>query len=140
MFGLPLTALSWLGGRVVQRRGAWNILRFTVWGVVLATASYGVLRSPVLIIIVGGMESLVQAMTGPALQTAMVEASPPANLAQVQGLTLAGTQVTAASVALVGAPVYDHFGPGPAFIGAATLMSILWLYVDRQQRRLTRLR
>lgn len=140
VFGLPLTALSWLGGRVVQRRGAWNVLRVAVWGVILATASYGVVRMPVVIIVIGGLESLVQAMTGPALQTAMVEAAPPENLAQVQGLTLAGTQVTAATVALVGAPVYDHFGPGPAFLGAALLMATLWLYVSGAQRRLARLR
>lgn len=52
VFGLPLTALSWLGGRVVQRRGAWNVLRVAVWGVILATASYGVVRMPVVIILI----------------------------------------------------------------------------------------
>lgn len=135
VFGLPLTALSWFGGRIVQRRGAWPVLRFTVWGVFLSTASYGVLRSPTLIILVGGLESFLQAATGPALQAAMVDAAPPENLAQVQGLALAGTQVAAAAVALVGAPVYDRYGPGPAFIGAAVLMTSLWIYVDINQRR-----
>ncbi len=138
VFALPLTALSWLGGRWVQRQGSWRVLRRCVWGVFLATALYGVLEIPWLIVVVGGIEALLQAGTGPAVQSAMVDAAPARHLAQAQGLALAGNQVAAGLAALIGAWAYGEYGAGPAFIGAAAVMSLLWAYVDRGQRALER--
>ncbi len=135
VFAIPLTFLAWLGGRVVARFGEWNVLRVGVWGVFLATASYGLISAPVAVILVGGVEALIQTATVPATQHAMVKAAPEEYVAQAQGLALAGNQVAAFTAALVGGFVYDHAGQAPTFIGAGIAMTAIWMIVLVRLRR-----
>jgi predicted MFS family arabinose efflux permease len=126
LYAVPVILLAPRGGRVADRIGP---VRAATWALVLiipATVAYGILVWPVAITIVAVLEGIPQAVAGPAVQTAMLQACRPPEVAAGQGLANAVNQVGAATAALAAPVVYEATSSVVVFVGVGVLMALMF--------------
>ena len=126
LYAVPVILLAPRGGRVADRIGP---VRAATWALVLiipATVAYGILVWPVAITVVAVLEGIPQAVAGPAVQTAMLQACRPSEVAAGQGLANAVNQVGAAATALAAPVVYEATGSAVVFVGIGVVMAVLF--------------
>ena len=76
MFGVPFALLASTGGRIVDRIGAVRGAVITALLVSPLVFSYGVIGSPLVIVLLSGVEGVVQALGIPAVQAAVAGSAP----------------------------------------------------------------
>jgi MFS family permease len=125
LYGLPFVLAAPKGGRLADRLGP---VRSTTLGMVVvvpATAAYGLLAAPMVIIGLALVEAVGNATAVPGAQTAMARSCPPHRQSAGQGLAGAVSMLGAGVAAGIAAPVYEAVGPEWLFTGAAVLMGLL---------------
>ncbi|HLH47028.1 MAG TPA: MFS transporter, partial [Acidimicrobiales bacterium] len=127
IFGIPFVLLAPLGGRVAARRSP---LVWAAFSLVLAAgfmASYGFVRSPVVITILGTFEACAQAVVVPGGYAATSLVFPDRWAATGQGWFSGAGTASAGVAAVAGAPVYAAAGPGVVFAGGAGVSALFAL-------------
>jgi MFS family permease len=131
MYGIPFALLASIGGRLADRRGAFQVSIAALVLVVPLTAIYGVISAPAVMLIVFAVEGSVQALGVPAAQSVVAHAAPVGRAAAAQGVTGA-MNLLGATVSAFSAPaIYQAWGPGVAFsiaggiVAAATAAAVL---------------
>ncbi|MFN0029435.1 MAG: MFS transporter [Acidimicrobiales bacterium] len=121
-FALPMLLVARRAGALSDRYGP----RFTSVISALATvplmASYGVLTSVPLIVLLVIPHGLLEAVQSPGTQAALAEAAPKRDAASAQGLGEAAGSAAAAIGAFTSAPLYDWAGAGTAWAVAGLIM------------------
>lgn len=124
LFGLPFIALAPLGGRLAGRRApfAWTAGAVVVCAGFLA--SYGLVASPVVIVVLGLFEASAQAVVVPGGYATVAVVFPDRWAATGQGWFAAAGTAAAGLASVGGASLYAAFGPGVVFVsGAATCLA-----------------
>lgn len=124
LFGIPFVILAPLGGRLAGRRAP---LPWAAGGLVVAAcfmASYGMVGAPTLIVVLGVFESCAQAIVVPGGYAATAAVFPEALSATGQGWSSGAGTAAAGAAAVVAAPAYAAFGPGPVFAGGALVSAL----------------
>ncbi|HET9691675.1 MAG TPA: MFS transporter [Acidimicrobiales bacterium] len=117
-FGLPYALLAPLGGRLAAE----HPLRWAAGGLVVGScfmASYGLVRSPVVITVLGCFEAVAQAVAVPAGYAATAAVFPDRWAATGQGLTSGAGTAAGGVAAVAAAPFYGAAGPAAVFAGGA---------------------
>jgi MFS family permease len=124
LFGLPFIVLAPFGGRLAERKGP--LLAAAVALVVsdVFMFSYGLVPSPVAIVILGVAEACAQCVAVPGGYAAVARVFPDTQAATGQAWFSASGTAAGGVAATAGAPVYAAFGPGAAF-GAGAVASAL---------------
>jgi MFS family permease len=120
MFGLPFVVLAPFGGRLAGR----SPIVWATGGLVVSAgfmASYGVIDSPAIIVVLGMFEACAWAVAVPASYAATARAIPDKWAATGQGWSSGAGTTAAGLAAIASAPSYQAFGPGPVFAGGAAL-------------------
>lgn len=121
LFGLPFMVLAPFGGRLAGRRSP---VPWVAAGLVISAlflASYGIVRSPVAILVLGFFEACAQAVVVPGGYAAVAAVFPERWAATGQGW-FSGAGTAAAGLASAGgAPMYGAFGPPAVFTAAAAV-------------------
>ncbi len=121
-FALPMLLVARRAGALSDRYGP----RFTSVLSALATvplmASYGVLTSVPMIVLLVIPHGLLEAVQSPGTQAALAEAAPKRDAASAQGLGEAAGSAAAAAGAFTSAPLYDWAGAGTAWAFAGLIM------------------
>lgn len=124
LFGIPFVILAPVGGRLANRRAP---LPWAAGGLVVAAgfmASYGMLKVPVMIVVLGIFESCAQAIVVPGCYAATAMVFPDHFAATGQGWVSGAGTAAAGLAAVVAAPAYAAFGPTPVFAGGATASAL----------------
>ena len=126
LFGLPFIFLAPVGGRLAALR---NPLVWAGGALVVSAfflASYGLVASPTVIVVLGMFEACAQSIAVPGGYAAVASVFPDRWAATGQSwYSGAGTAAAGAS-AVVAAPLYGVLGPGPVFTGGA-IVSVLFV-------------
>jgi MFS family permease len=119
LFGVPFMVLAPAGGRLAGRRAPlpWAAAGLAVSCVFMA--SYGLVASPVLIVILGVFEACAQAVVVPGGYAAVGAVFPDRWAATGQGWFSGSGTAAAGLASLAGAPLYGAFGPGMVFVTGA---------------------
>lgn len=124
LFGIPFVILAPVGGRLANRRAP---LPWAAGGLVVAAcfmASYGMVKVPVLIVVLGVFESCAQAIVVPGSYAATATVFPDHLAATGQGWVSGAGTAAAGVAALVAAPAYAALGPAPVFAGGAAFSAL----------------
>lgn len=127
LYSIPIVVLAPTGGRLADRIGPVRAATFAACCIIPATFVYGLVAAPVLITLVGLLESIPQSVATPAVQTAMLRACRPDEVAAGQGVASAVNQVGAGTAALLGPMIYGSAGPTVLFGVLAAAMVVLFL-------------
>jgi predicted MFS family arabinose efflux permease len=127
LYSIPIVVLAPTGGRLADRLGPVRATTFAVCCIIPATFVYGLVAAPVLITLVGLVESLPQSVATPAVQTAMLRACRPEEVAAGQGVAHAVNQVGAGTAALLGPIIYGAAGATVLFGTLSAAMVVLFL-------------
>ncbi|HET6963197.1 MAG TPA: MFS transporter, partial [Acidimicrobiales bacterium] len=121
LFGLPFMLLAPFGGRLAARRSPlpWAAAGLAVSSVFLA--SYGLVGSPVLILVLGLFEACAQAVVVPGGYAAVAAVFPDRWAATGQGWFSGAGTAAAGLASVVGAPLYGAYGPAAVFVSGAAL-------------------
>ena len=120
-FAVPSVFLATWAGRQVDRLGPFRAAGRGGAANIVVVISYGLVRVPMVIVVIGLFESGGQTMVGAAGAAAMGWAVPGRRAATAQGLGEATGTIAAALVAAVAAPLYAAGGPAALFITTAVL-------------------
>jgi MFS family permease len=120
-FAVPSIFLATWAGRQVDRLGPFRAAGRGGAANVAVVISYGLVRVPMVIVVIGLFESGGQTLVGAAGAAAMGWAVPGRRAATAQGLGEATGTIAAALVAGVAAPLYAFGGPAALFITTAAL-------------------
>ncbi len=144
VFGLPFVILAPLGGRL----GGKSPLVWGAGGLIVSAcfmASYGFITIPAVIVVVGMFEACAQAVSVPAGYSATAAVFPDRWAATGQGWFSGAGTTAAGMAAMVAAPCYQAFGPGPVFAGGAALSAAtavaaaaIWKRTERTTPALSR--
>ncbi len=135
LYSLPIVLLAPTGGRIADRIGPVRATAFGICLIIPTTIAYGLLSAPILITAVGLLEALPQSVATPAVQTAMLRACRPEEVAAGQGLAHAVNQVGAGTAALLGPIVYEAAGATVLFsCVAATMLGLFLLGLGLHRR------
>jgi predicted MFS family arabinose efflux permease len=126
LYAVPVILLAPWGGRIADRLGPVRAASWALLVIVPATAAYGLLAWPVAITAVALVEGVPQAVANPSVQTAMLRACRPEEVAAGQGLANAVNQVGAAATALAAPVVYEATGSAVVFVGIGVVMAVLF--------------
>ncbi|NMP21828.1 MFS transporter [Sulfobacillus harzensis] len=124
LFALPLLVFNLWGGRVADRRGTRH--RAIVIGTTfqaLLVASYVVVRSAWLAIVLSMVEAAAMSLTGPALSAVVMDAAPSQLRGALQGAFQATGTLGAALMALASGPLLVSQPNHPFYLGAMVLMA-----------------
>ncbi len=135
LFGIPFVILAPVGGRLANRRAP---LPWAAGGLVVAAgfmASYGMVRMPVLIVVLGIFESCAQAIVVPGSYAATSMVFPDRLAATGQGWVSGAGTAAAGLAALLAAPAYAAVGPAPVFAGGALVSAGCAVVSVRMWRR-----
>lgn len=135
LFGMPFVLLAPLGGRLANRRAP---LPWAAGGLIVAAgfmASYGMVRIPAFIVVLGVFESCAQAIVVPGSYAAVAMVFPDRLAATGQGWVSGAGTAAAGVAALVAAPAYAVLGPGPVFAGGAVVSAVCAAASVRMWRR-----
>ena len=125
LFGVPFMLAARPGGRLAERVGPVKGIAWSLLVILPATALYGQIPWPGLILSVGLIEAFAQAVAGPGVQIAMTRACPADRLAAGQALVSAAGLTTAATAAMIAAPIYRQLGSAWTFGLAAIAMGAI---------------
>ena len=120
-FAVPSVFLATWAGRQVDRLGPFRAAARGGAANVAVVLSYGMVRVPMVIVVIGLFESGGQTLVGAAGAAAMGWAVPSQHAATAQGLGEATGTIAAAAVAAVAAPLYAFGGPAALFVTTAAL-------------------
>jgi predicted MFS family arabinose efflux permease len=120
-FAVPSVFLATWAGRQVDRLGPFRAAGRGGAANIAVVLSYGVVRIPMVIVVIGLFESGGQTLVGAAGAAAMGWAVPGRRAATAQGLGEATGTIAAALVAAVAAPLYAFGGPTALFFTTAAL-------------------
>lgn len=126
LYAVPIVLFAPTGGRIADRFGPVRAASIAICVVIPLTLSYGLLAAPLLITAAGLMQSIPEAVGSPAVQTVMLRACRPDEVASGQGVAHAVNQVGAGSAALLGPIVYGAYGSEVLFAGLALAMAVLF--------------
>lgn len=126
LYAVPIVIFAPTGGRLADRYGPVRVAVGAICLIIPLTLSYGLLATPVLITAAGLLGALPEAVGSPAVQTVMLRACRPDEVAAGQGVASAVNQVGAGSAALLGPIVYGAHGSAVLFSGLAVTMSLLF--------------
>ena len=126
LYAVPVILLAPWGGRLADRFGPVRAATWAILVIVPATAAYGLLAWPLAITAVALIEGIPQGVASPAVQTAMLRACRPEEVAAGQGLANAVNQVGAAATALAAPVVYEATGSAVVFVGIGVFMALLF--------------
>lgn len=120
-FAIPSMFLATWAGRTVDRLGPFRAA--TMGGVanIAVVLTYGFVRVPMVIVVIGLFESGGQTLVGAAGAAAMGWAVPGRRAATAQGLGDAMATTAGAVVAFLAAPLYAAGGPAGLFVTTAVL-------------------
>lgn len=134
LYGIPFALLASAGGRIADRRGTVKVAVLSLILVVPLTGLYGVLVTPVLLLMLFLLEGIVQALGVPAAQSTVALAAPKGRAAAAQGLTGSVNLMGAAVSAFLAPSAYEAWGAGPVFGGAAAIVALISLAAVVQHR------
>ncbi|MCU1361163.1 MAG: major facilitator superfamily 1, partial [Ilumatobacteraceae bacterium] len=120
-FAVPSVFLASWAGRQVDKLGPFRAAARGGVANIAVVLSYGVVRIPMVIVVIGLFESGGQTLIGAAGAAAMGWAVPGRRAATAQGLGEATGTIAAALVAFVAAPLYAFGGPTALFFTTAAL-------------------
>ena len=120
-FAVPSMFLASWAGRQVDRLGAFRAASWGGAANVAVVLLYGLVRVPMVVVVVGLFESGGQTLVGAAGAAAMGWAVPGRRAATAQGVGEALATVAAAAVATLAAPLYAAGGPAALFFTTAAL-------------------
>jgi MFS family permease len=120
-FAVPSVFLATWAGRQVDRLGPFRAAARGGAANIAVVISYGLVRVPMFIVVIGLFESGGQTIVGAAGAAAMGWAVPGRRAATAQGLGEATGTIAAALVAAVAAPLYAVGGPAALFFTTAVL-------------------
>jgi hypothetical protein len=120
-FAVPSMFLASWAGRQVDRLGPFRAAARGGAANIAVILSYGVVRVPMVIVIIGLFESGGQTIVGAAGAAAMGWAVPGRRAATAQGIGEALATVAAALVAAMAAPLYAAGGAAALFVTTAVL-------------------
>jgi MFS family permease len=126
LYAVPVILLAPWGGKVADRLGPVRAASWALLLIVPTTSAYGIITIPVVITGVALLEGVGQAVANPAVQTAMLRACRPEEVAAGQGLANAVNQVGAAATALAAPVVYEATGSAVVFVGIGLVMAGLF--------------
>ncbi len=127
LYSVPIVLFAPTGGRLADRFGPVRASVYAICLIIPATVGYGLFSAPLLITAIGLFESLPQSVATPAVQTAMLRACRPEEVAAGQGVSHAVNQIGGGSAALLGPIVYEAFGPEVLFGALAATMCVLFV-------------
>ncbi|MCB0998498.1 MAG: MFS transporter [Acidimicrobiales bacterium] len=126
-FAVPSMLLAGWAGRQVDRLGAFRAAGLGGIANIGVILLYGLVRVPVVVVVIGLFESGGQTVVGAAAAAAMGWAVPGRRAATAQGLGEAMATVAAALVAAAAAPLYARGGAAALFGVTAALTALpLW--------------
>lgn len=123
-FALPSMLLASWAGREVDRLGPFRAAARGGVANIAVILSYGFVRVPMIVVVIGLFESGGQTLVGAAGAAAMGWAVPGRRAATAQGLGEAIATVAAALVAAAAAPLYAWGGPAALFVTTAVLTAL----------------
>lgn len=123
-FAVPSMFLASWAGRQVDRLGPFRAATRGGAANIAVVLLYGVVRVPMVIVVIGLFESAGQTLVGAAGAAAMGWAVPGRRAATAQGLGEALATVAAAAVAMLAAPLYAAGGPAALFGTTAALTAV----------------
>lgn len=138
LFALPMLIIARWAGRLSDRYGPRLTSILSAAATVPLMASYGVLGSLPLIMVLAIPHGIGEAIQSPATQAAVAQAAPARDAAAAQGLAEAAGSAAAATGAFTAAPLYDRLGAGPAWFIAGVTMAVLLIVstaLDRPRRQ-----
>jgi len=125
VFTLPFIVIAPMAGRFVDRVGPLKGSVWGIWIVAIIVMAYGFIGSVLVIILVGLIESVGQALAGPGTAAAMARASGSRRAGAGQGLARGVGFLGAGLTAIAAAPIYAAWGARVMFGSAALLMIVL---------------
>jgi predicted MFS family arabinose efflux permease len=120
-FAVPSMFLAGWAGRQVDRMGAFRAASLGGTANIAIVVLYGIVRVPMVIVVIGLFESGGQTVVGAAGAAAMGWAVPGRRAATAQGLGEALATIAAAAVAMLAAPLYASGGAAALFFTTAAL-------------------
>ncbi len=120
-FAVPSMFLASWAGRLVDRLGPFRAAARGGAANIAVILSYGVVRVPMVVVVIGLFESGGQTIVGAAGAAAMGWAVPGRRAATAQGIGEALATVAAAVVAAMAAPLYAAGGAAALFVTTAVL-------------------
>ncbi len=120
-FAIPSMFLATWAGRTVDRLGPFRAASLGGAANVAVILTYGFVRVPMVIVVIGLFESGGQTLVGAAGAAAMGWAVPGRRAATAQGLGEATATPAGAAVAFLAAPLYAAGGPALLFVTTAVL-------------------
>lgn len=127
LYSLPIVLLAPTGGRVADRIGPVRATALAICLIIPLTVTYGLLAAPVAITAMGLLESFPQSLATPSVQTAMLRACRPDEVAAGQGLAHAVNQIGAGTAALLGPILYGAAGATVLFASLGAVMAALFV-------------
>jgi MFS family permease len=124
LFTLPMLVVAPWAGRLAARRHVLNLISLTMTGAMLAMISYGFIDSIWWICLPVLVHAVMDAVSMPAVQLAVGYASGEEAFAAGQGLFGATGLMVAAAASLTSGAVYQSFGAGGLWLGAAGAMGV----------------
>ena len=138
-FALPMLIVAKPAGRISDRFGARWASLLAALATVPMMAVYGYAGIVWVIFAVAVPHGLMEAILSPGSQAAIAAAAPDDDAAAAQGLGEAGGSAAAAVGAFTAPALFDHLGPGPAWVIAAGVMAALlagsWVLDPPKRRR-----
>lgn len=123
-FAIPSMFLATWAGRQVDRLGPFRAAARGGIANIAVILSYGFVRVPMVVVVIGLFESGGQTLVGAAGAAAMGWAVPGRRAATAQGVGEALATVAAACVAAAAAPLYAWGGPAALFVTTAVLTAL----------------
>lgn len=132
-FGVPMALFAPVGGRLADRFGGFTTATVSMVVTVPLMVLYGQIEAFWGLMAVVFVHAFADATTSPGAQLAVSRAAPVEDTAAAQGILEAAGYLMAAAAAFGAAPVYDRWGAGVLFTGAATLMVVLVVVAQARQ-------
>jgi MFS family permease len=124
IFALPLVLLGKIGGKFVEKRGAFAVSSAGLTFGVCFVSLYGLIRLPVVLILIGVVQATVDSFGAPGIPVAVNEYAPKDQIAGAQGLVGAIQTLTGGVVAIIAGVMYGRFGPVATYTSTSALMFV----------------
>jgi MFS family permease len=122
IFALPLVFLGKIGGKFVEKRGAFLVSSVGLALGVCFVSLYGLAKWPVVLILIGVVQATVDSFGAPGIPVAVNEHAPKDQIAGAQGLVGALQTLTGGVVAIIAGAMYGRFGAVTTYAATSALM------------------
>ena len=127
VYGLPFVLLAPRAGRFIDRRSPIAVSLWLVVPISLLTMTYGIAKSPWLILVLGLFEGIVQSAAAPASLSAIAKAAPPGRASATQGLSGAVNVFGQMLAAFISPSIYGRYGALTTFVSVGIGIAIVSL-------------